>query len=66
MKTPEPRKGDRHKHPPIAYRPPVGVREPLAALSEETGQGFSVIITEALRRYLNIETPAAPSEAAGS
>ena len=66
MASADPRAGDRHKHKPIAYRPPVGVREPLTALSEKTGQGFSVIITEALRRYLRAvadETP--PAEATG-
>ena len=62
MGSADSRTGDRHKHKPIAYRPPVGIREPLTALAKETGQGFSVIITEALRRYLNIETPAAPPD----
>jgi hypothetical protein len=66
MASADSRSGDRHKHPPIAYRPPEAVREPLTALAEATRTPVSAIITEALRRYLSIETPAAPSEAAGS
>jgi hypothetical protein len=43
-----------HKYPPIAYRPPVAVREPLVALAAQTARPVSSIITAALREYLGI------------
>lgn len=42
-----------HKHPPVAYRPPLDVRPLLEARMEATGLGPSAIITEALRKYLS-------------
>jgi hypothetical protein len=52
MASADSRPGDRHKHDPIAYRPPADVRPLLAARMEQTGRGASSIITEALREYL--------------
>lgn len=52
MASADARPGDRHAHPPIAYRPPVDVRAPLVARAEQDGRAVSAIITEALREYL--------------
>ena len=43
------RPGDRHRHPPIAYRPPEDAREWLIAYAEATGTKVSTLITEAIR-----------------
>jgi len=41
-----------HKYPPIAYRPPVEVRDRLRAFAGQSGKPVSAIITEAVREYL--------------
>lgn len=41
-----------HKYSPIAYRPPVDVREPLMAEAARTGRAVSAIISDALRAHL--------------
>lgn len=56
------RSADRHKHPPLRYRPPADVRPALEARMQETGLGASAILSEALRAYLSI--PASPAEPA--
>ena len=48
------RPGDRHKRKPIGYRPPADVWPLIDARTEETGQGASAIITEALRRFFAV------------
>lgn len=48
---------DRHKYPPIAYRPPVDVRDRLRALAEQSGRPVAAIITEALREKLERDAP---------
>lgn len=64
MASADSRPGDRHKHNPIAYRPPEAVREPLTALAEATDTPVSAIITKALRRYLR-EAAGETPDAAG-
>jgi hypothetical protein len=41
---------DRHKHPPIRFRPPEAERLWLAAYQERTGKPMNAILTEAVRR----------------
>jgi hypothetical protein len=43
----------KHKHPPLAYRPPEDVRERLRAFAERTERRVNAIITEALADYLD-------------
>lgn len=43
------RPGDRHRHKPIAYRPPEDAREWLIAHAEATGMKVSALITQAVR-----------------
>jgi predicted DNA-binding protein len=52
MTSPGNRPGDRHTHPPVAYRVPADLRPLLQARMKQTGRGASAIITEALRRHL--------------
>lgn len=53
---------DRHRHPPLAYRPPVDVREALVARAAQTGLGLSAVITEALRQHFGECRTAASAE----
>lgn len=46
---------DRHKHPPIRFRPPEADRLWLAAYQQETGKPMNAILTEAVQR-LRAET----------
>ena len=50
------RQADRHKYPPIAYRPPEDAREWLAEQSKATGLAVSALITQAIREYRERET----------
>ena len=51
MASADKRPGDRHRHPPIAYRPPADAREWLIAHAEATGTPVSSLITQAVREY---------------
>lgn len=42
---------DRHKFPPLTFRPPVEIRTWLMDLSESTGQPVGTIIVDALQEY---------------
>jgi hypothetical protein len=57
MASADSRSGDRHAHPPVAYRVPAEIREPFFAVMERTGRGPSAVITEALREYLGKAHP---------
>lgn len=52
MASADARPGDRHLRKPIGYRVPADLWPLLDARKEETGQGPSAVITEALREYL--------------
>jgi hypothetical protein len=43
---------NQHKHPPIAYRPPVAIRARLMAHHDQTGMAVSAILTTALDAFL--------------
>lgn len=43
---------DRHKNPPLRFRPPEPERSWLAAYQEQTGQPMNAILTEAVRRLM--------------
>jgi hypothetical protein len=42
---------DRHRFPPLTFRPPADIREWLANLAETTGQPVGTIIVDALQEY---------------
>jgi hypothetical protein len=42
---------DRHKKPPLTFRPPADIRAWLAETADATGQPISVIVIDALREY---------------
>jgi hypothetical protein len=47
---------DRHKNPPLRFRPPEPERSWLAAYQERTGKPMNAILTEAVRRLMAEET----------
>jgi predicted DNA-binding protein len=52
-----------HKHLPVAYRPPAGLRSRLLAYATATGRPVNAIITEALDAHLPPDgTPPGPEE----
>ena len=42
---------DRHKTPPLTFRPPADLRAWLAEVSKATGRAIGAIIIDALREY---------------
>src|ERR1039458_2982555 len=46
-----------HKYPPIGFRPPLALRERLAAHAAETGSPVGAIVTAAVDAYLPGGTP---------
>jgi hypothetical protein len=42
---------DRHKLPPLTFRPPADIRAWLAELAHITGEPIGAIITESLREH---------------
>lgn len=42
---------DRHKHPPVAFRPPEPDRRWLVAHAEATGQPVNAVLAQALAEY---------------
>jgi hypothetical protein len=42
---------DRHKNPPIPFRPPAADREWLAAYAERTGTPVNRVLADALAAY---------------
>lgn len=42
---------DRHKHPPIAFRPPEGDRAWLLEYAATTGKPVNAVLTEALSAF---------------
>lgn len=42
---------DRHKTPPLTFRPPADLRAWLAEVSKTTGRAIGAIIIDALREY---------------
>jgi hypothetical protein len=47
---------DRHKNPPLRFRPPEPERSWLAAYQERTGKPMNAILTEAVRLLMVKET----------
>jgi hypothetical protein len=44
--------GDRHKNPPLRFRPPEPERTWLTSRQEKTGEAMNAILTEAVRRLM--------------
>jgi len=51
---------NRHKHPPIAFRPPEGDRAWRLAYAQQTGQPVNRILTQALAAFRVAHDAAVP------
>lgn len=49
---------DRHKTPPLSFRPPADIRAWLTEIAETTGRPVGAIVIDALREYIEQRTPA--------